>query len=604
MPETQNETPLPEEDRGALTPLNIIRTETVLSKLPIHNLAKKGRVNIQITKQNGHGEIELLWEVSYSDRYGQPRQLAYKLDSLVVNRRIDEEKRPLPKIIRLGSLRKICKDLNLEGSGDSINRLKKAFRQNAFAGITAKLKYKGKDGTEKYVDASDTRYGVVFTGEKLPDGTKAEAVYITLHNFYWEVLNNAPIRPLNYDYLQQLSPAPQRFYEIISYRIFAALKYNHPHAKLLYSEYCLQAPQTRYYDYDHFKKQMYKDHRPHFLSGYIEKGVHYIETTDSEGKIDWEMQYVPGPRAKAEYKSFTRRPQAIDIKVEPIAVEKVTGRGGEKAEAKPAPELPDDPLVSRLVKLGVLKRKAHELLQNLKPGQQAQDQIEYYEHVKRTANDPAKITPGLLITLIEQNDQITETAGFVPSRIRKQNGEQEKERKRRQDEADRAQENLENEVRRRAQQRYDQLSDGEYEDLAAQAQAKIKSLPFGNRYVPNSPEYINALQSYMLRALRLQEWEKIKAEQGSTPAAQQAAPPTPNPQPAQPTTAPAAPATPPLTINVWSEPAAESPRSQPTIEPTPHAQAAAAAAGEGSGKKPGTPSASADPNPKIDPHLL
>ena len=54
----------------ALIPLNIIRTETVLSRLPIHNLAKKGRVNIQITKKNEYGDIELRWEVSYNDRYG------------------------------------------------------------------------------------------------------------------------------------------------------------------------------------------------------------------------------------------------------------------------------------------------------------------------------------------------------------------------------------------------------------------------------------------------------------------------------------------------------------------------------------------------------
>jgi hypothetical protein len=40
-----------ESDLTDLGPLNIIRTETVLSRLPIHNLSKKGRVNIQITKK-------------------------------------------------------------------------------------------------------------------------------------------------------------------------------------------------------------------------------------------------------------------------------------------------------------------------------------------------------------------------------------------------------------------------------------------------------------------------------------------------------------------------------------------------------------------------
>jgi hypothetical protein len=88
------------------------------------------------------------------------------------------------------------------------------------------------------------------------------------------VLNNAPVRPLNYDYLRQLPPAPQRFYEIVSRRIFAALKYQHAEAKLLYSEYCTYSAQQRYFNYDQFKKQMYKIHRPHLTSGYL-KTVRY-----------------------------------------------------------------------------------------------------------------------------------------------------------------------------------------------------------------------------------------------------------------------------------------------------------------------------------------
>jgi hypothetical protein len=55
-------------------PIRRIRTETVLSRLPIHNLAKKGRVNIQIVKKDSNGQVTLQWEVSHSERYGQPRQ--------------------------------------------------------------------------------------------------------------------------------------------------------------------------------------------------------------------------------------------------------------------------------------------------------------------------------------------------------------------------------------------------------------------------------------------------------------------------------------------------------------------------------------------------
>jgi len=39
---------------------------------------------------------------------------------------------------------------------------------------------------------------VVCTGERLPDGTTADAVCLLLNEPYWEGLNSAPTRPLDY----------------------------------------------------------------------------------------------------------------------------------------------------------------------------------------------------------------------------------------------------------------------------------------------------------------------------------------------------------------------------------------------------------------------
>jgi hypothetical protein len=292
----------------ALAPLTIIRTETVFSRLPLHNLAKKGRVPIHITRKNPHGEIELYWQVSPNAAYGEPRQLAYKLDTIVIHQTIHTLGRPLPKVLRLGSIAQICRDLEVAVSGNGHARIKQALLQNAFVAILAKLRYTATDGTERTLEAGFTRYSVVFTGERLPDGTQADAVYLILNEPYWEVLNHAPTRPLDYDYLKALPPAAQRCYEIISYKLFAALKYDHPEAKLSYSEYCTFAAQQRYPDYTHVKKQMYKVHKPHLASGYLES-VHYEATTDEDGRPDWMMAYVPGPKARAEYAAFNARPR-------------------------------------------------------------------------------------------------------------------------------------------------------------------------------------------------------------------------------------------------------------------------------------------------------
>jgi hypothetical protein len=288
-------------------PLSILRTETVLSRFPIHNLTKHGPVTIRIRRTNAHGELEVRWEVSYNEHYGPPDALAYKLDTLVINRRLDALPRPLPTVLRIESLRQIGVLLDLNDSGRQQAHLKRAFHQNASAYIVATLRYRGRDGTARRLDTGFTRYSVVWTGERLPDGTTADAVYLLLSEPYREVLNQAPVRPLDYTYLKGLTPTAQRFYELVSYKIFAALKHRQPHATLRYADYCLLAPQPRATDYDHVKKQMYKVHQPHLASGYLTQ-VRYEATTDEEGRPDWLLQYTPGSKARAEYAAFIRQP--------------------------------------------------------------------------------------------------------------------------------------------------------------------------------------------------------------------------------------------------------------------------------------------------------
>ena len=218
----------PEIELPAPTP---IRVETALSRYPVHRLAKHGDIAIDIREKNSTGEMSIRWEVDCSKKHGQPGPLAYKLDTLIINRRIEEATRPIPRIIKLGSLRDICRELGLS-EGENVNMIRKALRQNAFAGITAKMSYRKQDGTEQELEADFTRYSVVFTGEKLPDGRKADAVYIVLNDIYMQVINGAMTRPLDYDYLRNLPPAAQRFYELLSFQMYAAVKHNRGRARL------------------------------------------------------------------------------------------------------------------------------------------------------------------------------------------------------------------------------------------------------------------------------------------------------------------------------------------------------------------------------------
>lgn len=302
------------ESTQELTPLNVIRVETVLSRCPVHRLAKQGSAPINIREVGSNGEVVIRWEVAPNRTYGEPGPLAYRLDTLIVNRRIEEAQRPIPPLIKLGSLHDICRELNLRG-GQSRENVKRALTQNAFAGITAKLKYKLANGKDEELDARFTRYSVVFTGEKLPSGQRADAVYLVLDSVFLQVLNGAVVRPLDYDYLKELPPASQRLYELLSYHVYGALRHKRRNARFTYSEFCTYAPLTRFLKWDQVRPQMARIHKPHLKSGYIES-VEFEQSVDQAGNPDWVMVYVPGQKARAEFRGFALKGEPRTIQIE------------------------------------------------------------------------------------------------------------------------------------------------------------------------------------------------------------------------------------------------------------------------------------------------
>lgn len=358
-----------------LTPLNPIRVETALSRYPVHRLAKKGNTDIEIREESNGGNLVIQWEVSHNSKDGQPGPLAYKLDTLIINRRIEETARPIPRIIRLGSLREITEELGLSTHNDKI---KKSLHQNASTYIKAKIRYRLADGTEKDLEAGFNRYSVVFTGEKLPNGRKADAVYIVLNDVYMQVINGAITRPLDYDYLKTLPPGPQRFYEILSFQIYAAIKNDRPRAKLLYSEFCTYAPMTRHEDWARVRSQMTKIHRPHFGSGYVAK-VDYQDTVDADGKPDWIMLYQPGPKARAEFRTFTKRGGPVVLEVAPYTDDPLPLIDGTQ------PPL----LASELIEFGVTPAVATELVRQ-HDAAKIRAQLEHIEWL--VGKKPQKIT--------------------------------------------------------------------------------------------------------------------------------------------------------------------------------------------------------------------
>jgi hypothetical protein len=435
-------------------PLNTIRVETALSRYPVHRLARRGSIRIEIKEPDGRGESSLKWKVSYNSEYGQPGPLAYKLDTLIINRRIEEAQRPLHRILKLGSLSDICRELNLADSGKNRNDIRTALYQNAFAGITAKTQYRQTDGTETSLETGFTRYSIILTGEKLPDGRKADGVYIVLNDVFLRVINGAMTRPLDYDYLKSLSPAAQRFYELLSYQMYAALKYDRPRAKLVYSELCAHAPQTRHTDWDHVRSQMNKIHRSHREAGYIIK-VDFQQTTDADGRPDWILHYQPGPKARAEFRVFSKRGGPPMLEVEPL-------------DSEPSNLAPKaNPLELELIRRGVTATTAAELVHE-NSEEKIQAQIERLDWLLE--KKPGKIEePAAYLVQSIKNDYAA-PKGYVSNAERERRAEA-----KRQAEQQAAEERRREREQHTAEAAERQAADAYWKSLTAEEQATLQA---------------------------------------------------------------------------------------------------------------------------------
>ena len=237
------------------------------------------------------------------------------------------------------------------------------------------------------------------TGETLPDGRRADAVYILLHDLYREVLDSAPVRPLDYDYIQALPPASQRLYELLSYHVFAALKHGQPRARMRYSEFCRHAPQTRYTGFGPMRKQMAKVHAPHLGSSYLAE-VAFEATTDREGCSDWMMVYSPGPKARAEFQAFTRKGGPVPRDIERALF-----------DPKPEPEPKPEPtgLERELVERGVTRAVAADLVRNF-PEDRIQRQVEVVDWLRETKPKRVKDVGAYLADAIRKD--FAAPAGF------------------------------------------------------------------------------------------------------------------------------------------------------------------------------------------------
>ena len=347
--------PQPEEGSAEIDP---IRVEMLSTEMPVHQLAKRGQEEIRIIRRSPNGgQASLYWKVEPNLGIGRPGQLAYHLDTWVIRRRLDKLRRPIPRMVRIGDLREIAREL---GQGGDTNAVKRAFEQNASAFIRAKLTYRTQAGGTESLEGYFNRYNVFFRGQSLPGGRTAETVYISLNDPYYALINGARKRPLDFAYLRQLTPAAQRFYELVSPKIFAAITNSRASAWMRYSDLCALAVLARQTTRRRMQIQMAAIHRPHLASGYV-SAVGYRPAPSDGDLPDWIIEYTPGPRARAEFEAFNGPRRTLSrAERAPSTANLSTARGiGERCDVAAAAPVVDSTPAASLVRRFAERRHGH-----------------------------------------------------------------------------------------------------------------------------------------------------------------------------------------------------------------------------------------------------
>jgi hypothetical protein len=280
-----------------------LRTEFNFLKFPFFDLAKdsqRTKIKIEEWVDTKEGKFHILWLVT-RDIEGQfPGDFEKRLHR-AIEQVVNATPKPIANPLRLGSLRYIASVMGIYmDSGKNYQDIQRAFKNIVKASIEAEGTFQLKDSkTKQYIQDTFHLYDrVIFKGEKLPDGSIADSVYLMLGSWYLQNINNNYVVPLDWRFYNRLTGAiTTRMYEYLSIYFYAALERAAQYHDVRYSQICSYFPLTRQYPLWKARKQLKHAHESLAQMGYFAK-VEWFETNDAE---DWVLRYWIGLRAREEY---------------------------------------------------------------------------------------------------------------------------------------------------------------------------------------------------------------------------------------------------------------------------------------------------------------
>jgi len=283
-------------------------------------------------------------------------------------------------------------------------------------------------------------------GKQLPDGTVADKNYVWLSQWQLQNINNHHQLPIDLDTYRQLKNfIAKALVPLLQIWLYATR--DEGVFEKRYDELC-QILNVRRWDY---------------ISKIREKLGPSLDELKQFGYLsDWRIEkasdkhthkilFFHGEKFHRDRRARLARKQASTIELSSHDFQRQPSPSSTpKPTAYPSSQTFDPQLVAEFTRRGITEKKAHELLANLKPGQDVVAQLEHCDQIVQQAGFPVANPAGFIIRLIERNISVPD--GFETTAQKKaREAREQKEREQRAAEEEQQQNEWEYEAYREAE---------------------------------------------------------------------------------------------------------------------------------------------------------
>jgi hypothetical protein len=384
-----------DEESIDLLPQESVRSEVNFLNYPFFALSRKDAQTRTTTEYiDERGDKKFSWVVSANPRYGYPRpfdqQVFKAIEYIISELKRRNPQQPIKNPIRIGSLYRIAKLMNVADKGRVYKDIKEAILRMKAATIHSKGTFYDK-GRKRRVEAAFSLVDqAVFLGEELNNGELADSNYVSFGSPYLESWNAKYTKPLDYTYYRSLhSPISARLYDLLGVKFSG-----NPFINYRYSKLCQLLPVTRYQYLARAKQQLEQAHQELISTEFL-ANVEWVKVKNDPQ--DWLVYYWAGERAKKEIEEADKQgalPPPDDL---------------ELGQMPPAPSTPqqadedNDDVANALQNFGISKKQALRLAKKY-PAQYVLEKLELTQWlVEKKSPLVSKNPQGFLVKALEDD---------------------------------------------------------------------------------------------------------------------------------------------------------------------------------------------------------